>query len=284
MTRTLQMLFVLPLLLCLGNPAWARKPVGGAAGGTVTINKVMPRLGLIRMTSDETSMGFTLTEKGQTLTMKVNQSKKKSEKLLALKGSIATKLEVTFQKVAKVEVMNSKTLKPPSPLEGKTYVVEVRSGQLLVTKADGKPVTAEEQELVASEYKTLGKPNFMLDGLPVGPVRIGARIPSMEEALKKSFTLSMGGKPGEKWQIDNASVTLSGKGRVDGAAVALMDFGMAMTVTQQTGFTMTMHMKGTVTVRLADGWPIRLSMKGPLDIMGQKNAGIMTMNQKTQYK
>jgi hypothetical protein len=63
-----------------------------------------------------------------------------------------------------------------------------------------------------------------------------------------------------------------------------MDFGMAMTVTQQTGFTMTMHMKGTVTVRLADGWPIRLSMKGPLDIMGQKNAGIMTMNQKTQYK
>lgn len=288
MLHRFPVMLVVPLLLGVGLPCRARTPVGdqrrGLQTGPVTFKKVLPRPGLIRISTESTVMTFSISDGARTLKTSTTGSKRKSEKLLAVLGSTATKLEVTYHKLAKVEVQNGKTRNVPSPLVGKTYVVEAKDGNTVVSARAGKPVPAAEQALVAEDYRSLGKPNFMLDGLPSGPIQIGARVPSMEEAMKKSFIQSMGGKPGEQWQISDPVVTLTGRGRAEGAQVAFLTFEMAMTMSQPGGFSMTMHMKGTVTIRLADGWPIAMIMSGPMDIMGTKNAGQMNMSQRTQYK
>lgn len=291
--RYLGPLSVVALVLAVGpfgpaRPGWAKPPQGDGqkalVSRTVTITKKMPRVGLTRVSSEENNMRFSISGGGGSLSLNATGSKKKTEKLLAVTGSTPTKVRVTFHKITKVEVQNGMTRKVPSPIAGKTYEVEATASQVAVTGPGGKAVPEAERAAVAEEYRSFGKPNFMLDGLPTDPIQIGARVPSMEEAMKKSFRESMSGKPGEQWQISDPIVTLAGQGRVAGARVAFFDFSMSMTLTQGAGFTMTMHQKGRVTVRLADGWPIQMSMKGPMDIMGKANAGQMSMTQKTQYR
>ena len=250
---------------------------------TVTFHKVYPKVGTIRVTTEAMKMRFTMNARGTALTMAHNGIEAKSEKVLALTGNRISKVEVTYTLVLETKTQNGTATHTPSPVVGKTYVVEARGGKVLVTTRDGRSVSAAENKHVAKDYKSLGKANHMLDAIPTKPVAVGNYVPAFAEALKKSFADTFAGDPKQQWTIANVFVKLNSKGTVAGTPVAILAVGVSMTMAQP-GFNMTMHLKGTVVLRLADGWPLTLTMSGPLDILGNHNAGRMSMSQIYLYR
>jgi len=51
----------------------------------------------------------------------------------------------------------------------------------------------------------------------------------------------------------------------------------------QKDFSMSMALKGTVTLRAQDGWPTLMSLEGPISAMGKENVGKMVMKKAMTY-
>ncbi|MFH2007495.1 MAG: hypothetical protein ABI333_12995 [bacterium] len=257
----------------------AAKADAPAAGGEITFTKKMTPVGTKIAKIEKMNMHFTLEAQGRQIKFTNASTEVKNEEILALKGNIVTKLKVHFKTMQTIAGQGDKSKTTNLPIEGKTYVLEAKDGEVIVTDDAGKPVDAKINKAVRKEFKTFGKPNKMFEAIPTTPIKVGARVESLEKALQASFKEDLGGGKGEQWSLTNVTVALK---EIQGK---LALFAVTVTITMNKGpqFSMTMNMKGVVTVDTTTGMELASTIAGPLDVMGKKNAGQMSVVETKTY-
>jgi hypothetical protein len=219
----------------------------------------------VGQTADETNtmkmtMSITVdpgTGKPQTMNVDKTGSEKKSEKILATDGSAIQKLQVTYTEKTDVEKDDKgKETKRPSPLNGKTYVVEDKAGSHDITNDKGKTPPPVETTLVEKSYKMVGKPDPVMSAMPTRPLVVGQPVPELAKALEEVLD-----KEGGNMKISDLAVVLKEKSGDEGV------FDVKATLTMTDGpMSFAMALTGDMHVRTADSQLTAMKMSGPVTI------------------
>ncbi len=183
--------------------------------------------------------------------------------VLAANAEAVTRVKVTYKAHSKVKKEDGADKSKPSPVQGKTYIVEEKDGTVHVTLPGGSPAPAEEAKFVAKDFKRLGKADPMQKALPSIPIEVGARVDSLGEALKER--LAGGDGAGATATVDKSVVTLTAVRDEGGAKVGVFDIALDVQVKDK-DLVMGFAMKGKVEVGLADGIPVAMSFESPVAV------------------
>jgi hypothetical protein len=153
------------LLLSLGTAAFAAEPIA--------FTYRAPQVGQVgshdmQFTLD---LNISLRQAGQTISSEAQQLSRDQDRdvtVLAVEDKKAMKVQVTYAK-AWEQVSRGKLAgtPQPQPIEGKTYIVERKGNDLVVTDPAGHDVPEEERMLVAASMDAVGHLNplgMFLDG------------------------------------------------------------------------------------------------------------------------
>lgn len=232
-------------------------------------------------THSNVNMIFNLLGKSNNVT--VNESSTKNEEIMETVGDTITKLRVTFVEDAKSTAEPGKPAKvKASPVAGKTYVVSSKDGKITVLNDKGKPAPKAESTVVEKKYKSLGKPDPFLVGMPSRPFQDGEDVPELSSALTDQVR---GGD--DKMTLE--SVRVSFRNRQGDSGI----FDVSMTIkTGETGLKMTIPLRGTLAVRTADASPTAMKLTGPLTFEiggsdkkpGIQGTGVLELTTNYTYK
>lgn len=208
------------------------------------------------MTVDLSAMG----KPAETTSMSKVETTVKTAEVLAASGEAATKVKVTYSEKTDLEKKGEKEKSKASPLVGKTYIVERKDGELVVTDVEGKPVPESEARLVKKDNKSVGEPDKVAAAMPERPIKVGEEVPELAKAIEAALTKDQSDKA-PKPELSGVKVKL----REDKGDYALFD--VAVTFSQAEGpMTVKMELTGTMGVRKSDSQPTELTLKGPLSI------------------
>ena len=251
-------------------------------------------------TRKKPSVGDKRTEnKTETMDMRLNfmkqdthiVSKKEEivvEEVLALgEDGVITKLKVTYKKHSETEDKDGKAKTTTGPVEGKTYIVERKGDQVVVTDGSGNKVPADEEAIVKKDNKRLGKPKAMDNAIPERPLKKGERVPELEVALQVDFAArSADDDDKKKPTFEGMKVTF----REWKGDHGFFDVEMTMKLEKEGLMVMTFPFKGSFKVRKQDGWPAEIQMTADLTVAppaggkgGMKGNGKMTMKTVNTY-
>jgi hypothetical protein len=199
------------------------------------------------------------TGKPQTMSIAKSGTEKKTEKILATDGDAIQKLEIAYTEKTDIEKdEKGKETKKPNPLNGKTYVIEVKDGKHVITTDKGKPAPPVEATLVDKTYKKLGQPDPMTSAMPARPLVVGQPVPELAKALEE--VLNKEGGSGEA-KISDVAVVLKEKSGDEG----VFDVKATLAVTDGP-MSFTMVLAGDMRVRTADSQLTGMKMSGPVTI------------------
>jgi hypothetical protein len=167
-----------------------------------------------------------------------------------------------------------------SPVSGKTYIVERKGDKVVVTKADGKAVSPEEERQLIKNYRRLGKPDEITKALKSKPRKVGERLDDVAKAMADQF--SERSDPREKATIQETKLVFSEVKKIDGVEHAVLDLTIKMTAEPASDGKLTMDFKGKVLVRIEEASYGEITMAGPIKITGQADGtGSVTLKTKT---
>lgn len=202
-------------------------------------------------------MAVAMTVDGGRSDVKISESVKRTEEVLAVAGDAITKTRVTFDDVKSTQ---------PSTLAGKTFVVEAKADRIdvVAAKDDGKADAKEVEKYL----KNLGKPDPMLAALPAAGVSPGEKVDGVAKVISDQLRDS-----GDGMVASDVVVTFKEKRGEDGV------FDVALKLTKDEGTTkMTIAVKGDVWVSTKTSSTTRMDLAGPVAISGATTgAGTMTM-------
>ena len=151
--------------------------------------------------------------------------------VLAVDGPAATRFRVRFDR----NVNAYQSAESPTPIHGKTYVVDVSAPH--VRDERGAAATPDETERVENLFPDLGTRARVDEALPDEPAKIGDRRDDLARAILRVLHPRL-------WSADAATAVL---GRVEGAdAVFLVTLDASSTSGTK------MHRAGEATVRTSD--------------------------------
>jgi hypothetical protein len=240
-------------------------------------------VGAKRSESSISDMAMKLAMAGKVNEMQMTESGKKDEEILEVANNAIMKLKVTYTEDSKSMGEGGQPAKAkPSPLVGKTYIVASKDGKVVVLTDKEKPAPKAEASLVEKQYKSLGKPDPMLAAMPDRALKDGEDVPELAAAITQSMK-----DHDDKTKLEGAKITFKKKDGDNGI------FDVAMTIKSDDGpFKMSVPLKGTVTMRVADGWPSTLELSGPLSFdlsdkdkkSGVEASGSLKLNSTYSYK
>jgi hypothetical protein len=181
--------------------------------------------------------------------------------VLAANADAVTKVKVTYKAHSKVKKEDGADTSKPSPVQGKTYIVEGKDGTVQVTLPGGSPAPEEAAKLVAKDFKRLGKPDRMQKAMPSTPIEVGARVDSLGEALREDLVGD--DEPDATATIDKSIVTLTAVREEGGAKLGVFDVELEVLATKK-DLAMRFSVKGKVEVGLADSIPVAMSFESPV--------------------
>lgn len=237
-------------VVAAGTPKESPPPETG-----VKFTKKQPAVGAKRTEDMKSDMAMKLTMAGKVNEMQMAESSKKEEEILEVTNNAIMKVKVTFAEDAKSMAEGGKPAKAkPSAIAGKTYIVASKDGKISVLNEKEKAAPKPEASLVEKQYKTLGKPDPMLLAMPERALKEGEEVPELSEALAKAMK-----DHDDKATIEATKVTFKKKDGDNGI------FDVAMTIKSGEGpFKMSVPLKGTISLRMADAWPTSMDLTGPL--------------------
>jgi hypothetical protein len=258
----------------------ATTPRDAPPGTLALVSQLAPVGRLERQTSD-VQIQLALKHGDQTIRVRTHEHEVTTSEVLARSGDLITKLRVRFDVKQETAVKDEGQKQAPagSPLHGRTFVLELRGGQRVVTDEAGKPVDAKVAALVLREQSTFGKPDPWHAAAPKQPIRVGERVPSLEAAMKQQLSSAKEvDEDGQESQdvTDQVTMTLEKAQVEDGVQVGVFAVSLVTRVLKGGQPFMTMRLSGTVVLRARDGWPVRMELAGPMDVSGQPDAGRMT--------
>ena len=251
-----------------GTPATAAPQTQGApaTGGHVFRVKV-PAVGARALETETDTMALAIsvflpnTNAPHKSDISEREVTEKVVEVLAANADAVTKVKVTYKAHSKIKKEDGADTSKPSPVQGKTYIVEGKDGTVHVTLPGGSPPPEEAAKFVAKDFKRLGKPDMMQKAMPSTPIEVGARVDSLGEALREDL---MGGDEQDATAtIDKSVVTLSAVREEGGAKVGVFDVELDLLATKK-DLAMRFSVKGKVEVALADSIPVAMSFESPI--------------------
>lgn len=227
------------------------------------LTKKSPAAGAKRTQEESSATNIKISLGKKSLAMHEEESKKAEEEILEASGDTVTKLKVTFVEDKKTSTDEGKPAREKkSPIAGKTYTVSVKDGKLTVLNDKDKPAPKAEADLVAKRYHDLGKPDEIMAAIPTRALNDGDDVPELATAFEKKMASEAKDPKKEKAKVafEGAKFTFKGK---EGDSAA---FDILVTMKADVGFLgkMTVPMKGKMLLRVADAWPVSMTLAGPM--------------------
>ena len=180
----------------------------------------------------------------------------------AISGDVVTSVKVHYKSHETIKREGGTETRENAPIIGKTYLVEVKDGSVVVLTGKRAAAPPEEASIVQKDFTDLGKPDEFQDALPDRPIRVGERADSVARALKTRLAKGDG-----KGKATASGVTVR-LARVDdhgGSKTGVLDF--TANLLYATGHALIrMKVKGQVEIRLEDGFISSMSMVGPVTV------------------
>lgn len=252
--RTVTRLTIAAVVLLIAAPA--------AAKGPITITQKAPPAGTKFTESGDLNVDMKVAIKfGQKNIKQSFASKAKKVKeveVLASEGETITKAKVTYKIHKETKTQSGK---PPAssekPFVGKSYILERKGEELVVTDAQGQAPPADELAAVKDDNERFGKPDIMLSQFP-DKFEPGQTIDVGPELAKDM----LGGKD-ENMKVEKATITFKKTKKVGGKEAAI--FNMDFVIGGGDGpMSMSMKLKGEAVMFLDGGWPLSINLKGPI--------------------
>lgn len=251
-----------------GSSAQPAASAPAAVAGTTFTVKV-PGKGTSRVGRETTTTQFSMAVLGAggkvitKMDMKQVEEHNTTEKVLAANGDGPTSIRITYDKSVETETTGPKTKAKKTPVNGKTYLAELKDGRIVVTNADGKKVKKSETKQVQKDEKDLGKADPFDKLLPDHPLKKG-------EQLKVTNDLAadlMGGSD-MKMDVDKFSVTFEGTKQEGSRTEGLFKLHMEVTGYPEPTVGLQMKIDGEITLDTATGWPVSVHLAGPIQVKG----------------
>lgn len=238
-------------------------PVATAAVETgTTFVRVKPAVGDKR--EEDAVMGMDLAMEidpgtGKTIKqdMKMSETTKTTKELLALNGDVPSKVKVTYTSVDSKMTEMGKEKAKPSPIAGKTYIIEAKDGKTVITSGDGKTPPAVETKEIEKNFKSLGKPDPIAAALPTTPLKPGEKVDSLAKALVAFMNDKETSDDSPK--VSDAVVTFKEKSGDD----AVFDISLKMDKNDP-AMTMSMPLTGQMKISTKTSEPSHIELKGPI--------------------
>jgi hypothetical protein len=269
-------LVVSALFACKKSGPAAAEQTGSATPASevpsgVTFAKALPAVGTKRQESSRNDLDFSIDFKraGNRITgghFKKSAGEKRRVEVLATNATSVTKIRVTYDE--KYDGESRGTAEPkkrPSPVAGKTYVVDSSSGKIEVRGENDARVPKRESDIVAKDWKSLGKPDKMAALIPDRPLAEGEKLPVSADLVRDLFNAD----DGDETSVDNASFTFRGTKQEGAVRYGQFDvtFKISMTSKKQ-DIAMTLDLAGKLAVDTATSQLGEITLKGPLSMKG----------------
>ncbi len=272
----------LPVLAAFAAPVEPREepPIHADTAATVQFKSKPLVVGDKYTATEESLMKMVLAAKGQSVTIEQHETEERKIEVLVVKDGLPSKIRVRYARHTKDTKADGKPKPSPSPVGGKTYVVERKGTEIVVTNEQGKAVTEEEREQVTKDHRRLGKPDEITTALKSKPRKVGENLDDVAKALADQFK-ERSAERGEKVTIHDPKLTLTEVKKIDGVEHAVLDLGLRMTA-ENTDVTISMGLKGKVIVRVDEASHGEINVSGPLKITGGASGdGSVTLRTKT---
>jgi hypothetical protein len=249
------------------RPSGPTTPATVAEG--VVFTKVPPKVG--RVSIEESTVEFRMNGESRAKggpplrsTTETADRERRREEVLALFDRIVTKKKITYEKLEVTEVQNGQA-KPgeKSPLAGRSYVVELKQGSLVLTDPTGQPVSDAEKKALTRRLANFGKPDPFLEGIPDGVVLANQPAAGMRSGFQELFE-------GAEEGPDVGNVDVRFVGARDHAQGRCGVFAFKMAIQMAGEPRLSMDIDGEFLVRLSDSAPIELEAHGPLRLIGRQ--------------
>ena len=238
-----------------------------STGSGVLFKFKPPEPGQRRIETQEVSVSLDLTEKkgeatlGTMKTVEVDTTKKETT-VLAVDGNVITKKKVRYIEKAKTVRQGDRGGKQPSPLSGRTYVVELRGGKPAFSADGGRQLAEIEEQALTRENENFGKPPRFARIFPETPLDQGQVFTPPKEVLKNLFGRSKGERT-----IADVRFEFVGLKDLDGRSVGEIKVRQKITESQQ-GTVVTFDVAGAILVDRETAWPRLLDVGGDVSFDG----------------
>jgi hypothetical protein len=239
-----------------------------AGDGTVFVKRA-PAVGdkwedKVGMTmSMETSVDPDGSGKVQKATMEKTETETRQEEVLGVQGEAVTKVKVTFVEKTATIKEEGKERKRPSPVAGKTYVVEAKDGKITVLLDGDRPAPAMQAKVVKDAYETLGKVDPLYAGVPRRPLKPGDKAEELAQAMKAFMLIRA-----KDMEVSNVAVVFAGTKDGEGT----FDIEVTLAAVEKP-MRFDMKLKGQARMSLTTGQPSATILKGPLSVGSTEGAG-----------
>jgi hypothetical protein len=184
----------------------------------------------------------------------------KVTEVVAVEGELVTKLKTEYRRHSAKRQNKSGNTDEKSPLEGKTYFVELVNKKVVITGADGKTPSKPELEELSEDHKHFGKGPRLLKALP-DSVKVGD---SLDEFAKVFSETAAGGEEG-KGDIKKAVTKVIGARKENGIQIVTISIDVVMEGKLRAGMEGKVSMNGTMDIRADRCWPVASKVSGPVD-------------------
>lgn len=190
-----------------------------------------------------------------------NENEEKVEECLVVTDKTCTKLKVTFTKHEEKKTLKGEDKSPKEdPLNGKTFIVELKGEEIAVTTEDGKEADRAAATALKKDYKSLALRAKVIDALPAEPVKVGDSLDALANALLDIV------KTGEQ-KADKATATAKVKAIKEEGGKKIVTLEVTMSLEgSQDKMKMKLDVAGTIDVRADVGLPVGSDLSGPISV------------------
>ena len=226
--------------------------------------KKPPSVGEKRSSDVTSNVKMKIKAGGQELKLDETETQKKDEEVLEVSGDTITKLKVTYTEDDKTSTgVTGKAKTTKTPINGKTYILAMKDGKVVVTTDKDKPAPKNEEKAVVKDYSSFGKPDPFTAAIPTRALKDGEELPELASAIKDEMLSNQKSDSAkDSITIDTAKVSFKGK---DGDVGT---FDVAMNVTAgDPNMKMAMPLTGKMSLRTSDAAPTALDLSGPVNLV-----------------
>lgn len=181
----------------------------------------------------------------------------RSQEVLASEGPAVTKLKVVYGRREAKPLLG---VEQTAATAGHTYELERKAGELSLTRADGKDVSAAERDALEAEYAWVGGPSTLAEWLKGGSLAEGKSVEGGSAEARALLGVLSG--------VDyaNAKVSAVSRGK-KGNDLSLHVKASLRLTSGETHFDLTLE--GPAVVDTTSGWVKSLALAGPVKAGGK---------------
>ena len=218
----------------------------------------------------QSTMKLTVKANGAVVnTVEQNSGKFEKRKITALEtsGESMTKLKMTYLSATMTAPGEAEA--KATPYSGKTYIAEMKNGNVSVTNEAGKPVADEEEvSFVAKDAKSIMKPERFSKLLEGKTLKAGDKVDISEEMAREIL-----GAEEQPTKVDKMSMVLKEIRKVPAGTQGVFSLEMIMASDLNPVMKMTANVKGDTIIAVDTCWPILMAITGPVTIKGSQQKG-----------